>query len=259
MIAGPVVLLALLGVAASSRLRNGSLVNPLNGSLPAFHAVEVNSSNAPCQCVANNPAWVPVTRTVPKCIFIDLGAANANSFKDFMENGYGPVSSCPSGQWEAYLVEANPQFTPDLNLAQAAHVGQVHALASTAAYMCQGSTSFSIDPDVSHNHWGSSMKVQHDGSTKVTVPTINVAQFVAEHTIPGDWVMLKVDIEGAEYDIIPCLAQSSSARLVDRMYLEEHHWIKVDSVYSAEQYQAAKLQLKAIGVDVVDNYYSKTM
>jgi hypothetical protein len=31
----------------------------------------------------------------------------------------------------------------------------VHTYASTAAYMCQGQTSFSIDPDAANNHWGS--------------------------------------------------------------------------------------------------------
>ena len=70
-----------------------------------------------------------------------------------------------------------------------------------------------------------------------------------------DWVMLKVDVEGAEYNLIPCLAQFSTMRqwfavvhrstdqsvggfvmafpktncqgeagMVDRMYLEEHWW-----------------------------------
>ena len=36
--------------------------------------------------------------------------------------------------------------------------------------------------------------------------------------------MLKVDIEGAEYNLIPCLAQFTDAGMVDRMYLEEHWW-----------------------------------
>eukprot|EP00438_Fugacium_kawagutii_P006640 Skav235739 [mRNA] locus=scaffold1686:178517:179823:- [translate_table: standard] len=36
--------------------------------------------------------------------------------------------------------------------------------------------------------------------------------------------MLKVDIEGAEYNLLPCLAQFKDAGLIDRMYLEEHWW-----------------------------------
>ena len=69
---------------------------------------------------------------------------------------------------------------------------------------------------------------------------------IAENVRPDDWVMLKVDVEGAEYNLIPCLAQFSTvqhwylvmrkqpvgepspktncqgeAGMVDRMYLEE--------------------------------------
>lgn len=207
--------------------------------------------------MANNPAWKASVRTVPKCVFIDLGAADGNSFKQFLANAYGPVANCPSGQWEALLVEANPQFTPQLTAAAAQYPGAVHTYASTAAYMCQGSTSFSIDPDVAHNHWGSSMKADH-GSTKVTVPLVNVVQMVAENVIAGDWVILKVDIEGAEYDVIPCLSQYAQHNLVDIMFLEEHGWLQGDSAYSKPQYDQAKASLKAGGMDIPD-YHSQTL
>jgi hypothetical protein len=91
----------------------------------------------------------------------------------------------------------------------------------------------------------------------VTVPTINVMQLIATQVIQADWVMLKVDVEGAEYDILPCMAQSGSAHLVDRMYLEEHAWMQAKSVYTKEQYDQAKVTLQAAGVDI-PQYFSKT-
>jgi len=239
-------------------LPNQKVVNP---NLNATHAAIQSASrhhNTPCTCDANNPTWIPPTRTVPKCIFIDLGAADGNSFRAFLSNSYGLVSGCPSGgQWEAWLVEANGQFTSALAAEQAAHPQQVHQLGATAAYMCKGTTSFSIDPDVAHNRWGSSMKVDH-GVHKVSVPLVNVIQLIAENTIPADWVMLKVDVEGAEFDIIPCLAQFPNARLVDRMYLEEHTWLSVDSAFTKQQYEQAKASLKTAGVDI-PVYFSHTM
>merc|ERR1719291_1236610 len=42
-------------------------------------------------------------------------------------------------------------------------------------------------------------------------------------TIPGDWVMVKMDIEGAEWDILPCLALAPAASLVDRLFVEIHN------------------------------------
>merc|ERR1719149_105195 len=207
--------------------------------------------------MANNPAWPTTARTVPKCVFIDLGAADGNSFSQFLANAYGPVANCPSGQWEALLVEANPQFTPAIQAVAAQYPGQVHNFAATAAYCCAGTTSFSIDPDAANNHWGSSMKKSF-GSTQVTVPTVNVMQLIQENVIPGDWVILKVDIEGAEYDVVPCLAQFQKANLLDIMFLEEHGYLATNSAYTPQQYAAAKTALKNQGINIPD-YHSQTM
>lgn len=250
-------LLSLVGLGLAAKLRNTTIVTSLRGGSQNSTAATGRSSTTPCQCEANNPAWVPSGRTVPKCVFIDLGAADGNSFQQFLANAYGPVANCPSGQWEALLVEANPQFTPALQAVAAQHVGIVHTFSSTAAYMCQATTTFSIDPDAAHNHWGSSMKTSH-GSTSVTVPTINVNKLVAENVIPGDWVILKVDIEGAEYDVVPCLAQFQKANLLDIMFLEEHGYLATNSAYSPQQYAAAKTALKTAGVNI-PFYHSGTL
>jgi FkbM family methyltransferase len=227
-----------------------------NNSL-SFHAAW---NQAPCQCVANDPTWTKTTRTTPKCIFIDLGAADGNTFHDFIMNKYGPVANCPSyGEWEAFLVEANPHFDQPLKLLEQTYPGQVHALTSTAAFTCQGTTSFFIDQDPTHNHWGSSMSASAPdakaGQVKVTVPTTNVIQLIAQNVMPQDWVMLKVDVEGAEYDLVPCLAQFQEAGLIDRMYLEEHWWFKVDSATTPAQMAYAKAKLQSMNVDI-PQYYS---
>jgi len=242
--------LSLLVGSQAAVLRNSSATS-LRGGLHG------RTRAPPCQCQPDNVAWVPTVRTVPKCIFIDLGAADGNSFNQFLANAYGPVASCPSGQWEALLVEANPQFTPALQAVAAQHPGLVHAYGSTAAYMCQGTTSFSIDPDAANNHWGSSMKTNH-GSTQVTVPTVNVAQLLAENVMQGDWVILKVDIEGAEYDVMPCLAQMPKAGLMDIIFLEEHEWLQGNAAYSKPQYDASLASLKAAGIDIPP-YHSGTL
>lgn len=236
------------------RSQNGTIAKQQLSSAKA--AANGTHLAAPCQCEANNPAWLPTTRTIPKCVFVDLGAADGNSLQHFLNNGYGPVANCPSGQWEAFLVEANPQFTPALTAVAGQHPGIVHNYASTAAYMCQGKTTFSIDPDVAHNHWGSSMKANHGGQ-QVTVPTINVMQLIAQNVIQGDWVILKVDIEGAEYDLMPCLSQFSKTWLIDIIFVEEHGWLAADSVYTPAQYAQSKASLKQAGVSMPD-YHSGT-
>lgn len=220
-----------------------------------------------CKCVGSNPAWVKTTRTVPKCIFIDLGAADGNTFGNFVHNGYGPVKDCGngSGDFEAWLVEANPRFEAPLKALEVQYPGKVHALPSTAAYMCEGQTSFFLDVqnhDV--NYWGSSMGKNHpdaikSGHQQVTVPTANLMRMLYENTIPGDWVMVKMDIEGAEWDIMPCLADSPVAHSIDRFYLEQHpaEWSPTEPTPVASSIEDAKAKLKAKGVDV-PGYFSNT-
>mmetsp|Transcript_36439 Transcript_36439/g.68151 ORF Transcript_36439/g.68151 Transcript_36439/m.68151 type:complete len:293 (-) Transcript_36439:13-891(-) len=241
------------------------------------HRVSINArkgaagrmKGAPCTCEASNPAWKPCSRTVAKCVFIDLGAADGNTFKVFLNNGYGTVANCTAngaGAWQAILVEANPNFDPKLK-AEAARFpyGYVNAMSSTAAYMCEGQTSFFVDTvNTAENFWGSSMSQNHPdvqasgGKTNVTVPTMNLNRILYENTIPADKVILKMDIEGAEFDVLPCLAQSPSSNLVDSFYLEEHQasWGNIGTtVADMETYKAT---LKSRGVEIPD-YFSHTL
>merc|ERR1719162_2777566 len=136
------------------------------------------------------------------------------------------------------------------------------SMKSTAAFSCDTHVSFYIDTDPTHNHWGSSMSdaapdAVKSGKQKVTVPTVNVVQLIAQSVIPADWVMLKVDIEGAEYEVIPCLANFAHANLIDRMYLEEHTWFDSGSQNGPAQMVAAKQRLSAAGVDI-PAYFTQT-
>lgn len=235
------------------------------------------SSKMPCECEVKSPnavaslfysSWKKCERTVPRCVFIDLGAANGNTFDLFVKDGYGPLSKCPSNQWSAILVEANPRFDQQLGGIGQQHPGQIDVKSSTAAYMCEGKTSFYLDT-VNHdnNYWGSSMNsnapdVQKSGKKKVTVPTVNLNRVLYEQTIPADWVMVKMDIEGSEYDVLPCLAKSDSAKLIDRLYLEEHSHLPKESWGMAgttpQEFAEAKQELRNKGVDI-PAYFSHTL
>jgi len=245
---------------ASSALRG-----PINGTqvMAAVSQAQHNQA-APCECQASNPSWVAATRTVPKCIWIDLGAADGNSFQAFVSDQYGPVANCPSGQWEAFLVEANPRFQQQLQQQEARFPGAVHSYSSTAAYDCEGTTTFYLDTTShSYNYWGSSMSskagdVQRSGYQHVNVQLMNLNRLLHEHTIPNDWVMVKMDIEGAEWDVLPCLAQSPSASMIDRLYMEVHGADLSLTGTTPAQFEAAKAALKQKGVDI-PQYYSDTL
>ena len=58
----------------------------------------------------------------------------------------------------------------------------------------------------------------------VQVHLINVISLIKSKTIPGDKVLLKVDIEGAEFDLIPCLARSDVLSHDMTAFVEEHYF-----------------------------------
>jgi len=235
-------------------------------NVSTHHSLIGGSSGAmPCQCVASDPSWKKCTRTVPRCVFIDLGAADGNSFNVFLKDGYGPVGKCPSVQWSAVLVEANPRFDSKLGTVGNAHPGQISVMSSHAAYMCEGQTSFYLDTvNTAKNFWGSSMSNNHPdvkasgAKQKVTVPTLNLNRVLYEQTIPGDWVMVKMDIEGSEFDVLPCVAKSPSASLIDRLYLEQHDPSWGQAGTTPAQMEAAKNELRQKGVDI-PKYFSYTL
>jgi len=257
-----VAISALFLGAEAVNLRAPAIVNATSVEHVLLAAKSAGGA-APCACEVMSTTWKPCTRTVPKCVFIDLGAADGNTFNHFTSGGYGPLANCQSNQWSAVLVEANPRFNAPLG-----GVGKLHAnvnvMSSTAAYMCEGKTSFFLDTvNTEKNFWGSSMSnnhpdVQKSGQTKVTVPTMNLNRILIEQTIPGDWVMVKMDIEGSEFDVLPCVAQSSSASLIDRLYLEQHSpsWGMVGT--TPAQMEDAKSKLRQRGVDIPD-YFSQTL
>lgn len=227
-----------------------------------------DDEGSPCSCEATNAAWQPSTRTSARCVFIDLGAADGNTFEVFLSGEYQDLANCTANgadAWDAILVEANPKFDKPL-MAEAAKypIGKVNAMASTAAYMCEASTSFYLDTvNDEHNNWGSSMSENHtdvvaSGKVKVTVPTMNINRILYEQTIPADRVILKMDIEGAEWDIVPCLAKSPSASLIDIFFLEEHNtaWGNIDT--TAKEFAAAKATLISKNV-LMPDYFSETL
>lgn len=55
------------------------------------------------------------------------------------------------------------------------------------------------------------------------VPTIDFAAWLEQHTGPGDRLTIKMDIEGAEFAVLPRLARHPVRRRIARLWVEWHH------------------------------------
>lgn len=82
-----------------------------------------------------------------------------------------------------------------------------------------------------NNDWGFSIGTMHSGNAHVEtieVATVDLSQFIMEHvaqtvTRPRR-VLMKMDIEGSEYTVLPYMLANDAFRYVDVITAEFHHW-----------------------------------
>ena len=58
--------------------------------------------------------------------------------------------------------------------------------------------------------------------TIVNIPALDIAEFIRTHVAADDFVIVKCDIEGAEYEVLPYL--SSVSHLIDEVFAEVHYY-----------------------------------
>jgi FkbM family methyltransferase len=63
--------------------------------------------------------------------------------------------------------------------------------------------------------------VREDGLQQ-DVPSINFSDFLARNFRPEDTVIVRCDIEGAEYEVLKSLIVAGTARLIDYLDVEWH-------------------------------------
>ena len=54
------------------------------------------------------------------------------------------------------------------------------------------------------------------------VPSIDVAGWIATSFTRQDWIVLKMDIEGAEFTVIPHIISTGATGLIDEIFVEVH-------------------------------------
>jgi FkbM family methyltransferase len=62
----------------------------------------------------------------------------------------------------------------------------------------------------------------HTGQRKVTVPSIDFSDFMHKNFKKEDFIVLKMDIEGGEYDVLNKLIADKTLDYVNELYIEFH-------------------------------------
>ncbi|KAF9168542.1 hypothetical protein DFQ26_005573 [Actinomortierella ambigua] len=174
----------------------------------------------------------------PRYIFVDLGANRADSMEAFLKRPGAKFNyDFPKPSWanyedaEIFLFEANPVFNAQLvNAKQAADEKgiKVEIFPSTVVDVKDGIREFYLDTvNGAHDYWGSSIYASHpdavrSGARPTLLTGVNIATWLLRNTLPRDFVVVKMDIEGAEYEVVPHLADNQAWAVVDHLLVEWH-------------------------------------
>jgi FkbM family methyltransferase len=178
----------------------------------------------------------PASKPKRKFIFIDFGANRGDSWESFLNPSLTTANkafSIPQGRsptdFEAYLFEANPIFDEPLKKAAEANP-KVHSFYSHAVTTKDGPIVFWLDVvNPQHNYWGSSLNKDNPNvnqkKEKVTVPGVDAAKFIKSIATPYDYVIVKMDVEGEEWNVIPHFVEQGIGQYIDELYVEFHNYM----------------------------------
>lgn len=146
----------------------------------------------------------------PRRLFIDCGAHRGSSVRFFRQ--VHPQAEL----YTIYSFEANPQFNacfeglPDVHYRNA------------AVWTRDGEITFYS------NGGGASTVIAGKAAAggfrdrPLTVPCLDLSRWLRRECLREDYIILKMDIEGAEYAVLEKLIQDRTIDYIDRLYMEWH-------------------------------------
>jgi FkbM family methyltransferase len=144
-------------------------------------------------------------------IFVDAGAHRGETIAHFEKSSL--YSQHP---WEMFAFEANPNLIPDIpkkpNL----------TVLNKAVWTEDGTVEFYLG----ENTLSSSLlgdKKPGLSKTPIKIPSVDFGQWLKKNFSKDDVIFVKLDIEGAEYEVLDKMLQDESITYVDRLYVEFHN------------------------------------
>lgn len=158
-------------------------------------------------------------------IFIDGGANRGDTFFLLLNNNTFFPSFVMRRDIDVYLFEASPVWSEDLQRYYSQYPQIKGVYTETALWNNSHET---LSFWVNSNHEASSAFFEMKNSRQITVRCIEICEWMI--SIMGftvdDYIILKLDVEGAEYTILRTVLQNKRCiGLFDEMYVEWHAWM----------------------------------
>ena len=159
-------------------------------------------------------------------IFIDCGAYKGKMTKFFLANlGEG---------FEAFAFEPNPH-------AKIHRKKVAYTVFKKAVWVEDATIPLYVNrKKVYHSQSSSLLKEKTSGGldTKIYVEAIDFGRWVAETFTKDDYIVVKMDIEGAEFKVLEKMMADGSILYINELYLETHaHCIGLPDSASIELYE----------------------
>ncbi|KXS14684.1 hypothetical protein M427DRAFT_135595 [Gonapodya prolifera JEL478] len=169
--------------------------------------------------------------------YFDLGLNIGDSVREFIR-----LHAHDQDEYIVIAFECNPRFRERLD-------DEARTWDYTYFDACVsdkfGTTEFYID-DPSHGSewglesWGSSLVTEGWNWTAVEVTLVDFSVMLKRWVTPEDHVVIKIDIEGAEYPLIRKMLIDGTFCLADDLVLEDHDWSRDAIGAKFDLYEAAK-------------------
>ena len=143
-------------------------------------------------------------------VFLDCGAHAGTSVKKFREEYPN------SNEYEIISFECNPRFTETLNNTDGI------TFHNKEDWIEDGTQDFYIGHAASSSLIYGKTRGNLDFDNPVTVESVDLSKWLTENFNKDDHIILKMDIEGAEYQVLPKMISDGSIDYVDVVYVEFH-------------------------------------
>lgn len=179
-----------------------------------------------------------------KHVYIDLGCYDGDSVEQF--RNWRKLAFNPAIEWEIHAFDPNPAFKEEWDRIK----DDSTFFYQKAAWVKDGEVLFAIDTET--DGIGStamtSKKAVWDSGQITSVPCFDFSEWLQQ--FKGCFVVLKMDIEGAEFPILEKMIADNTDEIVGRLMVE-FHANKV-SDYTSTDVQNLLAVLRRRGVSVVE-------
>jgi FkbM family methyltransferase len=162
-------------------------------------------------------------------VFIDCGTHYGEGLREFMK-------MFQMGEdWNIHTFEANPVTYSVFESRRLPHLSKNIKAYNYAVTTHDGTIDMYVEsPDTEIRDTGQGSSIiskdkwnPQDGILKfkeelVPVPCIDLSKFVELHTSEDDFIVMKLDVEGAEYDILDKMLEEMTLHRISHLFVEFH-------------------------------------